>query len=140
MTLSFGTDGIRGDADAEFTDDFVRALGFAAARTLAPERFVIGRDTRASGERIEAALADGIAAAGVRVDLVGVGPTPGVAFLAGDDATAGAVISASHNPWSDNGVKFFAPGGRKLTDELEEELETDLQARLDDPSSVPGPA
>jgi phosphoglucosamine mutase len=118
MTLSFGTDGIRGDAETEFTDDFVRALGFAAARALTAERFVIGRDTRASGERIEAALAAGIAAAGVRVDLVGVVPTPGVAFLASDDDTAGAMISASHNPWSDNGVKLFAPGGRKLTDEV----------------------
>jgi phosphoglucosamine mutase len=137
MTLSFGTDGIRGDADTEFTDDFVRSLGFAAARALQPERVVIGRDTRASGERIEAALAAGIAAAGVRVDLVGVAPTPCVAFLAGDENTAGAVISASHNPWSDNGVKLFAPGGRKLTDEIEATLEADLTNLLADPSARP---
>jgi phosphoglucosamine mutase len=137
MTLSFGTDGIRGDAESEFTDDFVRALGFAAARALGSDHFVIGRDTRASGERIEAALAAGIAAAGVRVDLVGVVPTPGVAFLAADDDTAGAMISASHNPWSDNGVKLFAPGGRKLTDDIETALEDDLAALRNAPDSVP---
>jgi phosphoglucosamine mutase len=131
MSLSFGTDGVRADADAELTDQFVRSLGRAGATVLGAERFVIGRDTRASGPRIEAALAEGLADGGARVELLGVVPTPAVALLAGDAGTAGAVISASHNPWSDNGIKFFAPGGRKLSDEHQAAIEALLEAGAD---------
>jgi phosphoglucosamine mutase len=136
MSLTFGTDGVRADADAQLTDGFVRSLGRAAATVLDAPRFVIGRDTRISGPRIEAALADGLTAAGASVDLLGVVPTPAVALLSAEPGTAGAVISASHNPWSDNGIKFFAPGGRKLTDADQAAVE----ALLHDPSSVPDAA
>jgi phosphoglucosamine mutase len=136
VTLQFGTDGVRGDAATELTDHFVRALGRAAAEVLAARRFVVARDTRESGPRIEAALAAGLVAGAAAVDLLGVVPTPAAAYLSDDD-TAGAVISASHNPWSDNGVKLFAPGGRKLTDELEVELEATLARHLDGPGIGP---
>ena len=94
MTLKFGTDGVRGPA-GELTDDLVAALGTAAARVLGAERFVIGRDTRESGPRLEQALRRGIEVAGVAVDLLGVVPTPAVACLADREGAAGAVISAA---------------------------------------------
>ena len=129
MSLKFGTDGVRGPAD-ELTDELVVALGTAAARVLGAERFVVGRDPRASGPRLDRALRRGIAAAGVPVESIGVVPTPAVARLAARDDIAGAVISASHNPFGDNGIKFFAPGGLKLTDAVEERLEAELDAIL----------
>ena len=92
--------------------------------------FVIGRDTRESGARIEAALAGGLAAGGARAQSLGVVPTPTVAWVCATRGVPGAVISASHNPWSDNGIKFFAAGGRKLADDVEEELEAVLDALL----------
>ena len=130
MTLRFGTDGVRGAADTELTDELVEALGRAAARVLPADRFLIGRDTRTSGPRIEAALARGFAAEGVGVDLLGVAPTPAVAWLSAADGQPAAMISASHNPAPDNGVKLFAAGGRKLSDEVEERLEAELDALL----------
>lgn len=130
MTLRFGTDGVRGEADTELTDELVEALGRAAARVLPADRFLIGRDTRASGPRIEAALARGFAAEGVGVDLLGVAPTPAVAWLSAADGQPAAMISASHNPAPDNGVKLFAAGGHKLSDEVEERLEAELDALL----------
>ena len=130
MTLRFGTDGVRGPAD-ELTDDLVAALGRAAAQVLGGDRFVIGRDTRESGPRLEQALARGIAAEGVDVELLGVVPTPAVAFVSATDGVPGAMISASHNPYGDNGIKLFAPGGRKLSDDVEERLETELDRFLD---------
>jgi phosphoglucosamine mutase len=130
VTLRFGTDGVRGVADTELTDDLVVALGRAAARVLPAERFVVGRDTRVSGPRIEAALARGLAAEGVAVDLLGVAPTPAVAWLSAADDHPAAMISASHNPAPDNGVKLFAAGGRKLSDEVEARLEAELDALL----------
>jgi phosphoglucosamine mutase len=130
MTLRFGTDGVRGPAD-ELTDATVAALGRAAAEVLGGAGgFVIGRDTRASGPRIEAALATGVAVADVEARCLGVVPTPTVAWVSARDGVPGAVISASHNPWSDNGIKFFAAGGRKLSDALEAELEARLDAHL----------
>lgn len=125
MTLRFGTDGVRGPAD-DFTDNLVFALGRAAARVLGGPSFVIGRDTRASGPRIEAALVRGITAEGIPVEVTGVAPTPTVAWISQTRGIPGAVISASHNPYSDNGIKFFAPGGLKLSDEVEELLEAVL--------------
>lgn len=130
MTLKFGTDGVRGVANTELTPALVLALGRAAARVLGAERFVIGRDTRHSGPMLEAALAAGLAAEGVTVELLGVVPTPAVAHTARADGIAGAMISASHNPFPDNGVKLFAPGGRKLTDEVEAHLEAELDSVL----------
>jgi phosphoglucosamine mutase len=126
MTLRFGTDGVRGLANAELTPELVLALGRAAARVMGGPRFVIGRDTRRSGPLLESALAAGLAAEGVDVALLGVAPTPAVARASAWDDICGAVISASHNPFPDNGVKFFLPGGRKLTDDVEDRFEAEL--------------
>ena len=127
MTLRFGTDGVRGPA-SEFTDALVIALGQAAAQVLGSSSFVIGRDTRESGDRIERALATGLAQVGAQPLSMGVVPTPAVAWVCAQRGVPGAVSSASHNPWTDNGIKFFAAGGRKLSDELEDALESALDA------------
>ncbi len=138
MTLRFGTDGVRGHAD-ELTDDLVIALGRAAARVLAradrsaADRFVIGRDTRESGTRIEHALVTGLGAEGVAAEVIGVAPTPAVAWIAAARDVPAAMISASHNPFHDNGIKFFSAGGRKLPDEVEEELERELDGLVGAP-------
>src|SRR6187551_39824 len=127
----FGTDGIRGRVgDAPMTVDFTLQLASAAARVLAPQggRVLIGKDTRVSGYMFEAALEAGFVAAGVDVWLTGPMPTPGVAYLTRRHAdTFGVVISASHNPSEDNGIKFFDRRGEKLSDELEEQIEKDMQ-------------
>ena len=125
MTLRFGTDGVRGPA-SEFSDALVRALGAAAAQVLGTSTFVIGRDTRESGERLERALAAGLTSAGAQPLSMGIVPTPAVAWICANRDVPGAVISASHNPWTDNGIKFFARGGRKLSDEREAALEAAL--------------
>jgi len=136
VTLRFGTDGIRGLANRELTPELVTALGRAAARVLgASVPFVVGRDTRRSGPLLQAALVAGLCAEGANVDLAGVLPTPGVAHLAKARNAPAAVISASHNPFEDNGVKLFAPGGRKVTEELERHIEGELRALA---TSVPG--
>ncbi len=138
MTLRFGTDGVRGPAE-ELTDELVGALGAAAAKVLGgASGFLIGRDTRASGPRLEAALAGGLAAGGASPQTLGVVPTPTLAWACAQRSVPGAVISASHNPWADNGIKFFAAGGRKLADEVEEELEAVLDALLADPAQAVG--
>ena len=133
MTLAFGTDGVRGVANQELTPELVLALGRAAARVLGadPARpFLVGRDTRVSGPLLQAALSAGLAAEGASVVDLGVVPTPGVAFASvGRDAPA-AVISASHNPFPDNGIKLFEAGGRKLDDRVEEQLEAELTQLL----------
>ena len=121
--LRFGTDGVRGDADTDLTTPLIVALGRAAARVLGAETFLIGRDTRESGPRIEADLARGLAAEGASVVALGVAPTPAVAFLAQRRAAPAAIVSASHNPWPDNGVKLVGPDGRKLGDEAEAAIE-----------------
>jgi phosphoglucosamine mutase len=126
VALRFGTDGVRGVAGRELTPEFAVILGRAAARVLQVERVVIGRDTRVSGPMLEGALAAGFAAEGVAVDLLGVVPTPGVAYVAKRWDAAAAVISASHNLFADNGIKLFARGGRKLPDEIEERIEAEL--------------
>ena len=122
MTLKFGTDGVRGDA-RELTDEFVASLGRAAAQVLAGGAFVVGRDTRESGPRIQDALTAGLADAGADVIDLGVLPTPAVAAQSAARNVPAAMISASHNPYQDNGIKFFAAGGRKLSDAVEEKLE-----------------
>jgi phosphoglucosamine mutase len=131
MTLRFGTDGVRGLANVELTPELALALGRAAARVLGTHRpFVLARDTRRSGPMLEAALAAGLAAEGAEVVLAGVLPTPGAAYLSQRRDCPAAVLSASHNPFPDNGIKFFAAGGRKLSDEIEERLEAELDAIL----------
>ncbi len=136
MGRLFGTDGVRGEAGTELTADLARGLGAAAVVVLGRHgegrpTFVIGRDTRESGEWLEDALVEGIRQAGGDAVMAGVLPTPGVAFLTMElGASSGVVISASHNPASDNGIKFFAGDGLKLSDDLEDEIE----ALLDGPA------
>ena len=117
----FGTDGVRGVVGVDLTTDLVERLGRAFALWAAGASVLVGRDTRASGPAFEEVLAAGLAGAGSDVVRGGVLPTPAVALLAGDDH--GAVISASHNPPEYNGLKFFAEGGRKLSDAEEEAVE-----------------
>ena len=128
MTLRFGTDGVRGVANQELTPELVTALGRAAARVLGSERpFLVARDTRRSGPMLEAALVAGLCAEGVGVLRAGVLPTPGLAYLAQVSEAPAAMISASHNPFPDNGVKLFAPGGRKIPDDWERRVEEQLR-------------
>ncbi len=134
MSLRFGTDGVRGPAH-ELTDPLVHALGRAAVAVLGPHRFVIGRDTRESGPRLERALAAGLVEAGATVESLGTVPTPVVAHVSATQGVPGVVISASHNAYGDNGIKFFAPGGLKLTDAVEEALECELD-RLAGPGAA----
>jgi phosphoglucosamine mutase len=126
----FGTDGIRGRVGQHpMTVDFALNLASAAARVLAPEggKVLIGKDTRLSGYMFESALEAGFVATGVDVMLIGPLPTPGIAYLTRKfDCRFGVVISASHNPFDDNGIKFFDAEGGKLSDELEEQIEIEL--------------
>jgi len=122
MVLGFGTDGVRGLANSELTPDAAMALGRAAAEVLGAPRFVVGRDTRRSGPMLEAALVAGICSVGVDVSSLGVIPTPAVAWVAADKLVAGAMISASHNPFADNGIKIFGTGGVKLSDDVESQI------------------
>jgi len=126
----FGTDGLRGLANVDLTPELLVALGRAAARTLGAERFLVGRDTRISGPMLQAALSAGLTAEGAEVTDLGVLPTPGVAWASATERHPAAMISASHNPFPDNGIKFFAPGGRKLSDEVEDRLEAELDRLL----------
>ncbi len=128
----FGTDGIRGKVGLHpMTAEFALRLASAAAQVLAPDggRVVIGKDTRVSGYMFESALEAGFVAAGVDVQLLGPLPTPGIAYLTQAlEADLGVVISASHNPYFDNGIKFFDREGTKLPDEVEERIESFLSA------------
>jgi phosphoglucosamine mutase len=132
MAPRFGTDGIRGVARTELTTEIVRALGAAAVGAIGTDvPFLVARDTRESGPELEAALVDGITGAGGDACSLGVLPTPGLAGACAELGAAGAMISASHNPFSDNGVKLFEPGGRKLRDDTEAAVEAHLEAVLD---------
>jgi phosphoglucosamine mutase len=143
MKALFGTDGIRGEA-GQFPLDAatVSTIGFSLASHLAethaePE-IIIGRDTRESGEAIEQALIAGANRAGARSFSAGVITTPGVAFLTRrHQAAAGVVISASHNPYQDNGIKIFSPSGRKLDDAVERLIEADVFAKANQPLHAP---
>jgi phosphoglucosamine mutase len=137
LSLKFGTDGLRGVANAELSPELVLALGRAAARVVPAREFVVGRDTRLSGPLLQAALAAGLASEGVNVTDVGVIPTPGLAWLSATRELPAAVISASHNPFSDNGVKLFAAGGTKLPDPVERALEAELGRLIGDPAGSP---
>jgi phosphoglucosamine mutase len=131
----FGTDGVRGKANEALTAELALSLSVAAAHVLDeggqftgdPPLALVGRDPRASGEFLEAAVVAGLASAGVNVLRLGILPTPGVAFLTeACSADLGVMLSASHNPMPDNGIKFFARGGNKLDDELEDTIESRL--------------
>jgi phosphoglucosamine mutase len=133
MGRLFGTDGIRGVANAELTPELAMSVAAAAVRVLtrradadtAPT-VVVGRDPRASGEMLEAAVVAGLASAGARVLRVGVLPTPAVAYLTADTgADLGVMLSASHNPMEDNGIKLFAAGGHKLPDDVEDQIDAE---------------
>ncbi len=132
----FGTDGVRGIAgEPPLTPSFVLRLGQAAGAFFRQEGqrplILVGKDTRKSCDMLEAALAAGLMSQGVAVEHLGILPTPGVAYLTEAlGASAGVVISASHNPYQDNGIKFFGPGGVKLSDELEARIEALLELPL----------
>jgi phosphoglucosamine mutase len=160
MARLFGTDGVRGTANLDLTAEIALELSVAAAHVLGEAgafasarrpMALVGRDTRASGEFLEAAVVAGLASAGVDVVRLGVIPTPGVAYLvASMEADLGVMLSASHNPMPDNGIKFFARGGVKLDDAIEDAIEEQLgevQLRptgaevgrvTDDPGAVEG--
>jgi phosphoglucosamine mutase len=142
MTRLFGTDGVRGLANGQLTAELALDLSVAAARVLADRGefeghrplAVVGRDTRISGQFLEAAVVAGLASAGVDVLLLGVLPTPGVAYLTGTlGADLGVMLSASHNPMPDNGIKFLARGGHKLDDAVEIAIERRLGQEWDRP-------
>ena len=133
MARLFGTDGVRGLANTELTPELAMSVAAAAARVFTEhdrshrQVAVVGRDPRASSEMLEAAVAAGLASAGADVLLLGVLPTPAVAYLVGAvGADLGVMISASHNPMPDNGVKLFSAGGHKLPDNVEDEIEATL--------------
>ena len=130
MARLFGTDGVRGVANQDLTAELALGLGSAAARRLgsvgghARRIAVVGRDPRASSEMLEAAVIAGVTSEGVDALRVGVLPTPAVAYLTSAyDADFGVMISASHNPMPDNGIKIFGPGGHKLDDATEDRIE-----------------
>ena len=142
MGRLFGTDGVRGLANKDITAELALDLSVAAAHVLAEEgefaghrpTAVVGRDPRASGEFLSAAVIAGLASAGVDVYDAGVLPTPAIAFLTAElHADLGVMLSASHNPMPDNGIKFFAKGGYKLEDEIEDRIEQRLRADWDRP-------
>lgn len=132
----FGTDGIRGKVgDNPITPDFVLKLGWAAGKVLArrhgSRKIIIGKDTRISGYMLESALEAGLSAAGLSASFTGPMPTPAVAYLTRTfRAEAGIVISASHNPFDDNGIKFFSTEGAKLADDVEEAIEAEMEKPL----------
>src|SRR6185503_18242687 len=140
MKALFGTDGIRGEAGQFPLDpETVSKIGFSLATHLAngaeAPQIVIGRDTRESGESIERAIVDGASKAGAKCLSAGVITTPGVAYLTRAlQAAAGVVISASHNPYQDNGIKIFAPTGEKIDDSVERLIESDVYANIELPA------
>lgn len=143
MARLFGTDGVRGVANVELTPELAFKLGFAAAtyfgREVPNPKLIIGRDTRRSGQMLECALCAGICAAGGNAHILGVMPTPAVSFLTSVvGANAGVVISASHNPFEDNGIKFFSQTGHKLPDAVEDEIAEIVAAPIDYTKTVRG--
>ncbi|HQD21690.1 MAG TPA: phosphoglucosamine mutase [Arachnia sp.] len=145
MTRLFGTDGVRGVANTDLTAELALDLSVAAAHILGEAGAfggrrplaVVGRDPRASGEFLEAAVVAGLASAGVDVVRLGVVPTPAVAYLVGDmEADLGVMISASHNPMPDNGIKFFSKGGVKLDDYLEDAIEARMGEHWERPTGA----
>ena len=148
MGKLFGTDGIRGKAgEYPMTEEMAERVGRAVAKTFTGtggrSKIIVGRDTRLSGPMLESALVSGICSVGTDACLAGVIPTPGIAFLASSmQAGAGIVISASHNPYYDNGIKIFNGSGYKLSDEKEAQIEelvlSSDTARPNRPALEPG--
>jgi phosphoglucosamine mutase len=143
MGRLFGTDGVRGRANADLTVELAMSVAVSAAHTLAerdrthPPVALVGHDPRASGEMLEAAVVAGLASAGATVIRLGVLPTPGVAYLVGEvNADLGVMISASHNPMPDNGIKLFAAGGHKLPDEIEDAIEAAMGTPFSRPTGA----
>ena len=135
----FGTDGIRGPVDSTMDPLFVAKLGWAAGTVLLEEgitRVLIGKDTRISGYMLESALQAGFISSGMDVILLGPLPTPGVSFLANSNKQAGVVITASHNLFEDNGIKFFNKDGQKFSSELEKRIETKLTKEIESVNSI----
>lgn len=137
MSLKFGTDGVRGVALTELTTEYTAALARAAAQVLGGGRWLIGRDTRQSGPVLESAMVGGLLAGGAEPVILGVVPTPALAWLAAQHGVPAAMITASHNLWQDNGVKIFGAGGVKLSDDTERAIEAaiDLSRPLSPPST-----
>lgn len=131
MRLRFGTDGVRAEALTELSTSYVAALGHAAAEVLGGGQWLLARDTRESGAVLEAALAAGLISAGAEPVSLGVVPTPALAWFAAERRAPAAMITASHNPWSDNGVKVFAAGGSKLSDDVQHAIEAALESDTD---------
>ena len=143
MARLFGTDGVRGIANGYLNAELAYKLGRAAAlyfgREVKSPTIIIGRDTRLSGTMLESALAAGICSAGGNAHMLGVIPTPAVSYLTEKmDANAGVVISASHNPFEDNGIKFFANSGFKLPDAVEDEIEAIVRQPIDNDTTLTG--
>jgi len=131
MVPQFGTDGLRGKANVDITPEVAFALAQAATDFFGSELFLIGRDTRISGSMIESAMIAGFTSAGANVELLGVVPTPAVAWASADKGRPGVMISASHNPYWDNGIKLFAPGGSKLGDDIQHQIQDRMERYLD---------
>ncbi|HEX5493736.1 MAG TPA: phosphoglucosamine mutase, partial [Mycobacteriales bacterium] len=145
MGRLFGTDGVRGLANGDLTPELALAVSAAAARVLTGSDrsgrpvALVGRDPRASGEMLEAAVVAGLTSVGVDVLRAGVVPTPAVAHLtARTNADLGVVLSASHNPMPDNGIKLFSRGGHKLPDAVEAAIEHSVTSGLSDPTRPTG--
>ena len=143
MGRLFGTDGVRGIANKDLTNELAMQIGAAAAYVLLKESksakptVLIGKDTRASGDMLEAALTAGLCAVGCNVLSVGVVPTPAVAYLVGlYECEAGIMISASHNPCEYNGIKIFQKTGYKLDDAIEDEIENIILDKAETPLSA----
>ncbi len=129
--LRFGTDGVRARALTELTTDHVFRLGSAAVAVLGTGRWLIGRDTRESGPELQEAFAAGLVAGGAQPVFVGVVPTPALAHLSASRQLPAAMITASHNPWHDNGIKIFAAGGLKLSDDVERAIERAIEGAIE---------
>ncbi len=138
MHIRFGTDGVRGLANEALTVELALAIGRAAVRVFPTGSVAIGRDTRRSGQMLEMAVAAGVCAEGSDAVLMGVVPTPAVASQSAREGVTGIMISASHNPFADNGIKLFAPGGRKLSDAEQDHVEAVITELLDG-AGQPGP-
>ena len=144
MSRLFGTDGVRGEANTDLKPELAYRLGRAAALHFGKfsedkPKILIGRDTRISGEMLESAIVTGICSAGGHAISVGIIPTPGIAYLVKKiHAVAGIVISASHNPFYDNGIKFFGANGYKLPDSVEDEI-SDIISQIEQNDNFPRP-
>jgi phosphoglucosamine mutase len=133
--MRFGTDGLRGEGNVELTPDVAMALGRASALVIPADDWLVGWDTRLSSTMLVAAFAAGVASAGRDITLLGVVPTSGLAFSCWRHGRPGAMVTASHNPFHDNGIKVFGPNGEKLPDAVEQTIEAEMHHFLDGTSN-----